>query len=59
MRKYIANSNKWKLANDEKTRADVNGDGKINIRDIIKIRKYIAAKSSNDIAKKHPKWMWK
>lgn len=58
LRKYIANSTKWNLAEVQKVRADTNRDGSINIRDIIRLRKYIAANSNKNIASKHPDWLW-
>ena len=57
IRKYIANSTKWDLTNEQKIRANVDRNNAINIRDIIKIRKYIAASSSETIRTKHPDWL--
>ena len=57
IRKYIANSTKWDLTDEQKTKADVDKNNKINIRDIIKIRKYIAASSNESIGTKHPDWL--
>ena len=58
LRRYIANSTKWSLTDEEKTRADVNKDEKINLSDVLKLRRYLAAQSNASIKTKHPDWLW-
>ena len=58
LRRYIANSTKWNLTNDEKDRADVKEDGTINLQDTLKLRRYIAANSNESIRRKHTDWIW-
>ena len=58
LRRYIANSTKWNLTNDEKNRADVEEDGTINLQDALKLRRYIAASSNENIRRKHQDWIW-
>ena len=58
LRRYIANSTKWNLTNDQKSRADVNEDGIINLQDALKLRRYIAANSNESIRRKHTDWVW-
>ena len=58
LRRYIANSTKWSLTAEEKTRADVNEDGKINLSDVLKLRRYVAAQINASIKAKYPDWIW-
>jgi hypothetical protein len=47
----------WKLDEEKVLIGDVNKNGKIDIGDILKLRRYIAASTSKEIAEKHSGWL--
>ena len=46
----------WKLNEKEARSADVTGDGKINVADVLKIKRYIATVKDAIIKAKHEAW---
>ena len=47
----------WKLDEEKVLIGDVNKNGKIDVGDILKLRRYIAASTSKEIAEKHSDWL--
>ena len=51
------NKEQWTLSEEKQIIADVNQDGKIDQRDVLKIKRYLAASRSEEIARSHPDWL--
>ena len=46
----------WRLNDRKKLIADATQDGKIDLRDILKLKRYLAAISDPNLGNKNPNW---
>ena len=46
----------WNLTNEKVLIGDVNSNGMIDLGDILKIQRYIAAQNSAEVKAKNPNW---